>query len=462
MIDFIRAHQLNLMLLLCGACGIMAFMLFITKFLTPRRKMILILMELIAFFLLWFDRMAYIYAGVPGPQGYIMVRLSNLLVFFLTPAVVFGFNLYLMDYMKNEGGKTVLPKRLRTVEFIAAGGMTLAIISAFTDLYYYFDESNTYHRGNGFLIAYIIPVICPLIQYTVIRQYKKVFSKLIYFSLGLYIFIPIACGIIQIFTYGISIVNMALVAVSVSLYIFTYIDINHTVEEAHKKEMENMQGEQRRMQRLFDQTATAFVSAVEKKDDFTKGNAVKVAEYAKRIAQLCGKDEEECDKIYYTALLHDVGMIGIPDSVIKNDRGPGKADYEIIKRKPAIGKEILSSITEYPYLSQGAYYSHERYNGSGYPEGLKGEEIPEIARIVAVADAYVTMTTKKRYRESKPDFVAREAFVKGAGVEFDPVFANAMVRIIDTDRREKAQNDISEVEDKISCGEYRDNVTTGI
>ena len=177
MIEFIRAHQLNLMLLLCGACGIMAFMLFITRFLSARRKGILILMEIIAFVLLWFDRMAYIYAGDPGPQAYIMVRLSNFLVFFLTPGVVFGFNLYLMDYMRNEGGKDVLPKRLRVVEFISAGGMALAIIASFTDLYYYFDESNKYHRGDGFLLAYIIPVVCPLIQYTVIRQYKKIFSK---------------------------------------------------------------------------------------------------------------------------------------------------------------------------------------------------------------------------------------------------------------------------------------------
>ena len=108
-------------------------------------------------------------------------------------------------------------------------GMILAVISAFTGLYYYFDESNTYHRGSGFLIAYIIPVVCPIMQYTVIRQYRKVFSKLIYISLNLYIFVPIACGILQIFTYGISIVNMSMVAVSVALYIFTYLDINNTV-----------------------------------------------------------------------------------------------------------------------------------------------------------------------------------------------------------------------------------------
>ena len=462
MYELIRQNQLNIMLLLCGACAVMAFLLLITRFLEKRRKWILILMETVAFFLLWFDRLAYVYSGDPSRKGYVMVRLSNFFVFFLTSGVVFSFNLYLNNLLTNEKGIKINSKRLVGVGIASVGGMILAVISAFTGLYYYFDETNTYHRGSGFLIAYLIPVIGPLIQYAVIRKYRKHFSTLIYTSLVLYVFVPIAFGIIQIFVYGISLVNMAMVMVSVSLYIFTYLDINNTVEHAHEIESQSMQGQQKRMKRLFDQTAKAFVSAVEKKDDFTKGNSVRVAEYAKKVAEICGKSEEECDQVYYTALLHDVGMIGIPDAVIKNEADPGKWDYEAIRQKPVIGKEILSNITEYPFLSVGAGSSHERYNGTGYPEGLKGEEIPEIARIVAVADAYVTMTTKKRYRDARPEFIAREAFVKGAGAEFDPVFANAMVKIIDEQAREKSHDDISLVEKELTCNEYRDEICLGI
>lgn len=462
MFDFIRNNQLNLMLLLCGASAVMAFLLLITRFLDTKRKWILILMEVVAFFLLWFDRLAYVYSGDASSKAYIMVRVSNCMVFFLTSAVVFSFNLYLNDLFSNIKGKKIIAKRLIAVGISAAIGMVMAVISAFTGLYYYFDEVNRYHRAKGFLIAYLIPVVCPLVQYTVIRQYKKYINRYIYISLVLYIFVPIVCGIIQIFTYGISIVNMAMVAVSVSLYIFTYLDINDEVERVHEIEIRDMQGQQKRMKRVFDQTAKAFVSAVEKKDDFTKGNAVKVAEYARKVAQICGKNEEECEKIYYTALLHDVGMIGVPDSVIKDEEDPDKWDYEAIKQKPVIGKEILSNIVEYPYLSVGAYSSHERYNGTGYPQGLKGNEIPEIARIVAVADAYVTMTTEKRYRAAKPSFVAREAFVKGSGAEFDPVFANAMLKIIDEEARQKSHDDIALVEHSITCNEYRDSVCLGI
>ena len=294
------------------------------------------------------------------------------------------------------------------------------------------------------------------------KQYKKLFSRLIYYSLTLYIFVPVLCGILQIFTYGISIVNMAMVLVSISLYVFTYLDINNTVEHAHEIEIQSMQGERKRMQKLFDQTAMAFVSAIEQKDDFAKGTAVRTARYARRIAEAAGKDETECENVYYAALLHDVGILGIPDSVIKNEYDPKTWDREMMQQKPLIGKEILSSITEYPYLCQGAQYSHERYNGTGYPEGLKGEEIPEIARIVAVADAYVTMTTRKRFREARPDFIAREALVKGAGEAFDPLYANIMISIIDHDSSETALEDPDEPETGIVCHEYRDHLTKGI
>lgn len=462
MFELIRSHQLNIMLLLCGACGILAFLVFHTRFLPKARKHILILMELMALFLLWFDRLAYIYAGDPSDKGYIMVRVSNFLVFFLTPGMAFGLTMYLKDWLKNEGKLKKIPKRIYFSIYASVIGMLLAVIGAFTDLYYYFDITNRYHRGKGFLIAYIIPVLCPIIQFTVVKQYRKIFGKLVYISLLLYIFVPVICGIVQIFTYGISIVNMSMVAVSISLYVFTYQDINNTVEHAHKIEMQNMESEKQRMQRVFDQTAMALVSAIEKKDDYLTGNSVRTAEYARRIAESAGKDETECEKVYYAALLHDIGIIGIPDSVIKNEYDPNKWDRALMKQKPSIGREILSCISEYPYLSEGAQYSHERYDGTGYPKGLKGEEIPEIARMIAVADAYVSMTTKKRFREARPVFIARERLVKGAGSDFDPEFANIMIKIIDRDSSDTMQKELSDVETELSCEAYREQITAGI
>ncbi len=458
MFQLFKDHQLNIMLLLCGACAVMILLLINTRFLARKRKMVLILMESIAFLLLWFDRQAYLYSGNTSFTGYIMVRVSNFAVFFLTSMVVFGFNLYVEDIITSGDKEAVIPTRLKITKYVSIVGMLLAVISAFTGLYYYFDETNVYHRGNGFLVAYIVPIACPIIQYTVIRGIKDKVSKLIYISLVLYLFVPIACGILQIFTYGISIVNMSMVIVSISLYIFAYLDINDTVEQAHKVEKARFNEERKNMKKIFDQTATAFVTAIEKKDAFSKGHSLKVAEYAKRIAELSGRDERECDMAYYAALLHDVGMIGIPDSVIDRNEAPDEAAREIYKKKPLISKEILSNISEFPFLAKGAYYSHERFDGSGYPEGLKGKSIPEIARIIAVADAYVTQTSAKRYREPHPDFVVRENFVKGAGTIYDPEFAECMLKIIDT---EVSAEEV-EIESSLECGEYRKSYTAGI
>ena len=168
MFDFIRTYQLDIMLALFAACISFAILLLFTQFLERSRKIILIFMELIAAFLLFFDRMAYVYSGDVSRTGFIMVRVSNFCVFFLTSGIVFAFNLYLINLIREGKKNTSVPIILNIVSAGAVFGMLLSIISQFTNLYYYFDEHNKYHRGRGFLIAYLIPVICPIIQYIVI------------------------------------------------------------------------------------------------------------------------------------------------------------------------------------------------------------------------------------------------------------------------------------------------------
>ncbi len=459
MFELIKAHQLNVMLVMCGACATMAFMLLITRFLSPKRKMVILLMEVMALLLLWFDRLAYIYAGDMSHMGFIMVRASNFMVFFLTSGMCFGFNRYVMDYLSTEGEMDVLPVRLKVVDYLSSLGMVLAIISALTGLYYYFDENNLYNRGPGFFIAYIIPLVCPLIDFSVIFQLRKRISRWIYISLVLFIFVPIVFAIIQVFAYGISIVNMAMVVVSVCLYIFTYFDINDQVVHAHNIELQNMQGEQMRMQKLVDETATALMSAAEVKDEYAKGKSAKVADFARRIAEKYGKDKDYCDSIHYAALLHNVGMVGLPDGTEINLENP---DPKVLRRRAELGKEILSGIVDYPYLSEVAYYSSEHYDGTGLPEGLKGDEIPEMARIIAVADAYVTMTSRSRNGDGLPNFMAREMFVKEAGAKYDPEFADIMVKMIDSSGSEGMQEVSLETETEFDCNEYRDYVAIGI
>ena len=173
--------------------------------------------------------------------------------------------------------------------------------------------------------------------------------------------------------------------------------------------------EHKNLLRLFEQTATSLANAIDAKDEYTRGHSTRVAEYSKKIAEQAGKSPSECEDIYYVALLHDVGKIGISEAIINKDGKLTDEEYEEMKKHPVVGNQILSGITEYPYLSIGAHYHHERYDGKGYPDRLKGEDIPEIARIISVADAYDAMTSKRSYRKSIPQVMVREEIVKGSG-----------------------------------------------
>ena len=461
MFDVIRNNQLNIMLILCSICAMMAILVIFTKFLPPKRKGILLTMELVATFLLAFDRLAYIYSGNESSLGWVMVRLSNFMVFFLTSGVVFCFNLYISDLLIREVKLKSIPRRLNLAGILSILGMFLVIISVFTGLFYTFDEHNRYRRAPGFLLCYIVPVVCPLIQFSVIQKYRKNFSNFIFIALILYIFIPIGMGILQIFTYGISIVNMAMVMVSVSLYIFSYLDINAEVVKLHLIEMNELKEEHKNMQQLFSQTANAFVTSLEKLNPDNIGLSTKTAALAKKIAEKSGKSEEECEQAYYTALLYNAGITAVPAEILEKDN-PSEEEEALIKKLPVISSEILSSIKEFPYLSKAARYVHERYDGKGYPEGLKGEDIPQASRITAISASYFNLSTKRKNKNPLPAHIIREEFIKEAGLKYDPVFANSLVTILDSIANAHNVTQEEPLESEITCKEYRSSISVGI
>ncbi|MBR6222782.1 MAG: HD domain-containing protein [Lachnospiraceae bacterium] len=224
--------------------------------------------------------------------------------------------------------------------------------------------------------------------------------------------------------------------------------------------------EQEKQHRLFEQTAISLVNAIDAKDTYTHGHSGRVAEYSLRLAKMNYKSDEECEQIYYAALLHDVGKIGVPSSIINKAGMLTKEEYDVVKQHPSMGAQILENIEEYPYLSIGAHYHHERYDGKGYPDGLKGEEIPEIARIISVADAYDAMTSIRSYRDPIPQQKVREEIVMGTGTQFDPVYARLMIHLIDVDTEYEMQERAEHVElpgkDELVIDEHRSAVSEGI
>ena len=261
---------------------------------------------------------------------------------------------------------------------------------------------------------------------------------------------------------GLSGIFSGIVVVVVNVMIYRR---NGKITQLQSKELDLAKERQKGAERLFEQTATALVNAIDAKDEYSRGHSQRVAEYSRELAYLLGKSEEECIEIYYAGLLHDVGKIGIADKILNKKGKLTEEEYEVIKTHPGMGKQILSGISEYPYLSIGANHHHERYDGKGYPDKLKGTDIPEIARIIAVADAYDAMSSSRSYRDAMPQQIVREEIVKGSGTQFDPEMAKAMQHMIDIDSeyRMKERSEVKELAGKneLVCEEYREEISEG-
>ncbi len=186
-------------------------------------------------------------------------------------------------------------------------------------------------------------------------------------------------------------------------------------------------------ERLFEETVMTLAKTIDAKDAYTRGHSQRVAMYSRQIAEKLGWLEDEQRKIYFMGLLHDIGKIGVPEAIINKTTRLTDVEYGQIKQHTVIGSEILELIAEFPELAVGARSHHERYDGKGYPDGFAGSQIPVYARVIAVADAYDAMTSRRSYRDVLPQDVVRGEIAKGRGTQFDPQFADIMLQIIDED-----------------------------
>lgn len=174
----------------------------------------------------------------------------------------------------------------------------------------------------------------------------------------------------------------------------------------------------------------AIANTIEAKDLYTSGHSNRVARCCVEIAKRMGLAEEEIKELNFKALLHDIGKIGVPDAILNKPLPLEDEEFAYIKKHPVIGGDILKSITAIPNLHYGALYHHERYDGKGYPSGLKGEEIPYEARIIAIADTYDAMTSDRAYRKALSREYVIEEFGKCRGVQFDPKITDMFIEML--------------------------------
>ena len=183
----------------------------------------------------------------------------------------------------------------------------------------------------------------------------------------------------------------------------------------------------RQLTKMALSTIVTIANTVDARDKYTGGHSLRVAVCAKNIAENLGWSESECQNIYSVALLHDIGKIAVPDSILNK---PGKledTEFEEIKKHPGAGYEILRDITVLPHLREGALFHHERWEGNGYPTGIAEENIPMYARIIAVADAYDAMNSDRIYRKHLSREKIISEFNRGKGTQFDPELVDVFV-----------------------------------
>lgn len=182
-----------------------------------------------------------------------------------------------------------------------------------------------------------------------------------------------------------------------------------------------------RLNNLSTNIIKSLISALEARDEYTKGHSLRVQIFSSKIARAMGLTPKEIKEIELSAILHDIGKIGIPDNILRKPDKLTNEEFEIIKKHPVIGYNILSSIEGLENILDGIKYHHERFDGKGYPDGLKGKDIPLIARIIAVADTLDAMTSDRPYRKGLPIEYALEEIKKCKNSQLDPEVVDAFL-----------------------------------
>ena len=207
---------------------------------------------------------------------------------------------------------------------------------------------------------------------------------------------------------------------------YRMLNIRYLREEQHLEEHKEQ------YLRMTNESLETVAATIDAKNLYLKGHSKRVAEYSREVAGRMGMSEDDCQAVYFAGLLHDIGKIGIPNSILDKQQKLTDEEYDVIKRHCSLGSEILKSMSAVPELAQVARWHHERYDGSGYPDGLKGEEIPIFARIISVCDAYDAMSSERSYRKPllREEIIGQ--LVKYRGIQFDPKVVDAMLTTLQT------------------------------
>jgi putative nucleotidyltransferase with HDIG domain len=189
-----------------------------------------------------------------------------------------------------------------------------------------------------------------------------------------------------------------------------------------------------RLRTMNEDVIRSFAQAVEAKDFYTRGHSERVAEYACRLARALGVEGKEVERLHIAGMLHDIGKIGIPDYILNKPGALTGEEYEVMKRHSVMGRDILGPVEAMKDVTDLIYHHHERMDGLGYPDGLVGEQIPFLARIICLADSYEAMTSNRSYRQSLPMNKVLYTLERGAGTQWDRDLTMAWMSIVEREK----------------------------
>ena len=238
-------------------------------------------------------------------------------------------------------------------------------------------------------------------------------------------------SILEIKQYTTHIMNKIISYVILFSIAALFIGIRMSVIVRRSEQSDALMKKHERDKKLLDEFISAFARVIDLKDSYTQGHSFRVAEYTDMLSRELGYDEETVEKYHNIALLHDIGKIGIPDNVLNKPGKLSDEEFALIKSHTDRGYEVLKNISLMPEISVGAQSHHERPDGKGYPNGLKGNEIPRVAQIIAVADTFDAMYSNRRYR-SRMNFDKVISIIKEArGTQLEADVVDAFLRIVE-------------------------------
>ncbi|MBR5966400.1 MAG: HD-GYP domain-containing protein [Treponema sp.] len=321
---------------------------------------------------------------------------------------------------------------------------TLLVANIPTGIFFAF-QNGTYVHGKFYSLCVIIPVIFLVECSGTFLIIKERVSSQIFAVLLAMLALSVGGPALQYYYFPNVLLTNFFSLISLNLCLFALVSPDYSeltkkraeLDELQKHleakaeiESEKIHKRDKQKEMLSGQIIEALAATIDAADLNRSGHSQNVAEYSRKIAYMMSLPKSEVQKIYYSAVLHDIGIIGVSEDVTGKQGKFTQEEFEELKRHSEIGERILSKITEMPEIAANVRSHHERFDGKGYPDGLAGKDIPLCARIIAVADAFDAMTHERSYKNAMTAEAAKKELLAKAGSQFDPNVVAAAVEVL--------------------------------